>query len=225
MYWLLKNKSCVKVFISIIVLAFTAPAFSFGTYPSRIIPTGTVSMYQGNTKVGEFTAEAPLPEGSLLECNGKCGVKMNDTYMVAKDKSVFSITNSERRRELRVNKGMIYFALSALPLPLEFQTPAGIITVQRLILNAASDGNLLKGYVSVTQTETEVGVIEGGSMLVLTPKDETMIKTGKRIILAQQPEGGVSLTTMAAVGGIILGGTLLLGALDDDDQGPASPAE
>jgi len=87
-----------------------------------------------------------------------------------------------------VNKGMIYFALSALPQPLQFRTAAGVIDVEQLILNAASDGGLLKGYISATPERTELGVFEGGSMLVLTPKEETLIKSGKRIILAQQIE-------------------------------------
>jgi hypothetical protein len=224
---ILKNKLFVKVFTTIIAVTFAAPAFAFESHPSRIIPDGTVYVYEGDTKVGEFTAESPLPEGSMLTCNGKCGVKMDDTYMVATDKSAFSISHKDGKKELRVNKGTIYFALSALPQPMKFRTAAGVIDVEQLILNAASDGGLLKGYISATPERTELGVFEGGSMLVLTPKEETLIKSGKRIILAQQIEeeeddddSGLFWIPLGMAAGMVL-----LGASLDDDKKAASPAE
>jgi len=63
-------------------------------------------------------------------------------------------------------------------------------------------------------------------MLVLTPKEETLIKSGKRIILAQQIEGeedddsGLFWIPLGMAAGMVL-----LGASLDEDKKAASPAE
>jgi hypothetical protein len=186
--------------IIIILFSFVAEDFSLGAYSGRIIPMGRVSVYKGDQKVGEFNEEAPFPEGFVLECNKQCVVKLDDLYLVAADKSMFSVTTKTYRRELRIEEGTIYFALRTLPRSLAIITAEGDFTVHEVRLNASSDGNFLKGYVSVKPATTEIGVIEGGSMLVSTTEGEKIIKAGERITIAQVD-------------------------LDIDDQGVEAPAK
>ena len=54
-----------------------------------------------------------------------------------------------------------------------------------ILLNAATVSSPLKGYVSVKQNSSELGIITGGSMIVSTQQGEMMIESGQRIILAQ----------------------------------------
>ena len=186
---LLKEKTLAKMVIAVAILAFATVAYSSELNLARIMPTGTVSVFQGDQKVGEFSKEAPLPEGCLLSCKGKCGVKMDHLYFVATDGSRFSVIGKEDVRVLNIEKGTIYFILSALPKTLVFKTPHGTFTTDAVMLNVSTDGGFLQGYVSVTQEDTELGVIEGGSMSVSTVKGEKMIQPGNRIILAQATMG------------------------------------
>jgi hypothetical protein len=69
-----------------------------------------------------------------------------------------------------------------MPHSLVFVTPGGVVTAQQLILNAAADGGLLKGYVAVTGDSAEIGVFEGGSVLVSTVSGETTIQSGNNLL-------------------------------------------
>ena len=189
MSWVYKNKRCLKAFIVIVLIAFSTSGLASNFDSGRIIPGGKVLIYRGDQQVGELTAEAPFPDGALLACDGDCGVRMDGLLLVGADKSLFSVTTQAYSRELLVREGTVYFALSKLPHSLVFVTPNGAVTAQQLILNAAADGGLLKGYVTVTGESAEIGVFEGGSMLVSTVAGETTIQSGKKIVLAQTDEG------------------------------------
>ena len=183
-----KSKSCIKAVVTIVSLAFATAGFASGLYPARIMPTGKVFVYQGSKIVSELSAEAPLPEGYLLLCDGKAGVKMDGLYWVAADKSLFSVTTKADSLEFELQEGTAYFALSALPRPLVFITPHGVFTVQEAMLNASTDGALLKGYVASTSKGTEIGVIEGGSLLISSSEGEKLVQAGNRIKVAQNTD-------------------------------------
>jgi len=152
----------------------------------RIIPKGKVTLFQGDQKVGEFRSEAPFPEGAFLSVQGECGVKMSDLYLVAIDKSLFSVKTDPDARKLSVKTGTVYFALSSMPHILVFKTPDGVVTTHQILLNASSESGLLQGYVSVTDTVTKVGVLEGGSLLLSMGDGETKrINAGQELRLAQ----------------------------------------
>ncbi|MFO7738457.1 MAG: hypothetical protein R6V46_08290, partial [Desulfatiglandaceae bacterium] len=125
-----KKKLSVKVIIAILLVSFPATVFSAGLNAGRLLPMGKVSAYNGDQKVAEFSAEAPFPESTLLACDGRCGVRMKDLYLVAIDKSVFSITTETHSRELTVQEGSVYFAVSDLNRPFIFNTPGGVVTAQ-----------------------------------------------------------------------------------------------
>lgn len=151
----------------------------------RIYPTNKVTLYHGDKKVGVYTKEAPLPDGSIISTDGRCGVKLDNWYLVGEDQSVFSINTSGRQRNLFVKEGIVYFKTSAMKRSFSFITPAGAITVQTIRLNAAYSDPSIKGYVAVADNQSEVGVAEGGAMDVLTPDGLMTIQSGKKIILSQ----------------------------------------
>jgi len=165
--------------------ALVLPGFSSDFKSARIYPTGKITIYSGDRRVGEFSKEAPFPEGFLIAADGKCGVKMEHIYLVAEDRSLFSVVTSANPRKLLVKEGTIYFAISKMSHSLSFITPSGSVAVLDILLNAATVSAQLKGYVSVKQNSSELGIIKGGSMIVSTQKGEMMIESGQRIILAQ----------------------------------------
>ncbi|MGD8548882.1 MAG: hypothetical protein PVJ45_04615 [Desulfobacterales bacterium] len=180
------NQTKFKVIAIFALLAFASTTFASGLSVGRIIPNGKVTLFQGKQKVGEFSSEAPFPKGALLSVQGECGVKMSDLYLVAKDKSLFSIKTDPDSRKLAVKTGTVYFALSAMPHILVFQTPDGVITTHHILLNASAQSGLLKGYVSVADAITRVGVLEGGSILLSVGDGETKkINAGQELRLAQ----------------------------------------
>jgi hypothetical protein len=203
---------------------------------ARIYPTGKITIYSGNQRVGEFNKEAPFPEGFLIAADGKCGVKMEDIYLVAEDKSLFSVATSANLRKLLIKEGTLHFAVSKMSHSLSFITPSGSLAVLDILLNAATDSPQLKGYVSVKQKSSELGIIKGGSMIVSTQQGEMMIASGQRLILTQadmdvgapeeketieekegkEEKAGISKKTkiiLGAIGGaVVLGGVAALAA-------------
>jgi hypothetical protein len=110
---------------------------------------------------------------------------MEDIYLVAEDKSLFSVATSANQRELLIKEGTLHFAVSDMSRSLNFITPFGTIAVLDILLRAATDSPQLKGYVSVKQNGSEIGIIGGGSMIVSTQQGEMMIESGKKLTLAQ----------------------------------------
>ncbi len=181
-----KNKTRLSVITVFVILMFASTGFSAGSSAGRILPKGTVSLFHDNQKIGEFSSEAPLPEDTLMSVQGQCGVKLSDLYLVAVDKSLFSVTTDSESRRLTVKTGIVYFALSALPRALVFQTPDGVITTHEVMLKAASNGQSLKGYVFVEEGITRVGVLEGGTMLMMVDDGQPIaIDAGRELRLAQ----------------------------------------
>ncbi|MCK5205150.1 MAG: hypothetical protein KAR15_14805 [Desulfobacterales bacterium] len=164
-----KNTLILKVFVVFVSFAFATAGFA-----ARIIPTGKVSIIKDGKVVGEFSQEAPLPEGSLLKCDGQCAVKTDDAYMVAEPGTVFSVSPMANSNELLVQEGTVYFSVTESSRPIQFNTPGGVVTTRETSLT----GSELKGYVRVSGNETEIGVIEGGTMTVETSSGEMAITPG-----------------------------------------------
>lgn len=218
-----------------------------GAGSDRIYPTGKVALWGGDRVVGLYTQEAPLPNGTILSTEGRCGIRLNDLYLVAEDQSVFSINTAGRQRDLFIRQGSVYFKTRGMKHTLTFFTPNGTVSVQRIRLNVAFDNAFLKGYVSVTGERSELGVAEGGSMDVFTDDGLVTIQAGKKIILAQadmdiglpeeespateeppETEKGWSTGTKVAVGALSVGavaGILMgLGGGGDGGGGSVSPS-
>ena len=110
---------------------------------------------------------------------------MENVYFVAEDRSLFSVATAATLRKLQINEGTVYFAMTKNSPALSLITPSGNLTVLDILLNAATDSPQLKGYVSVKQNGSELGIIRGGAMIVSTQQGEMMIESGQRLILSQ----------------------------------------
>jgi len=181
----IRTQKSIAVIATLVVGLFTASQALWAMGPSRLLPNGNVKVYRGDQLVSVLSEEAPLPEGALLATEGQCGLRMDNLFLVADDGSQFSVATGDAGRELLIRQGTIYFAMSGASGPIAFHTPNGIVTTQRMILNASAEGGLLKGYVDATSEGTHIGVLEGGSLVVLTAEGERSIATGRQITLAQ----------------------------------------
>jgi hypothetical protein len=198
----------VMLTVIFLVLGFIPNAFSGDIQNSSLIPGDRVTVFRDGEKIAEYTKEMPVPEGSMLFCEGRCVVKLNEIAMVVEDKSTVGIDSQNNSRYLYVKDGTVYFGISAIPQPLVFLTPAGSVSANQVILKAAADTNMLEGYVSVGKNGSELGVIDGGSLRIATSDGQKILHPGQRILLAQADMGG----------GAAGGGT---GDDDDDDDDAA----
>lgn len=181
----LKNRIEIYVIVLLLTIAMLNPGVAVGAGLNRIYPTDKVTIYDGDKKVGVYTKEAPFPEGATISTSGRCAVKLGALFLVAEDQSVFSSNTSGRQRNLFIKDGNIYFKISKMRQPLTLITPNGEITVQSIRLDAALYDQSIKGYVAVTKGQSELGVVEGGSMDVLTDNGQVTIKSGSNLILSQ----------------------------------------
>ena len=226
-----RNKQFLKAFIVVVLVVFSTSALASNFGSARIMPEGKVLIYRGDRQVGELTTEAPLPNGDLLACEGDCAVRMDGLLLVGADQSLFSVTTRANSRDLLVKNGTVHFALSKMPQSLVIVTPRGAVTVRQLILNAAATGGPLKGYVAVSQESSEIGVTEGGAVLVSTAEGEATIPAGNKMVLAQtneaQAPGAQPATTTGgggswipfAVGGTVAGAAPIVFAIATDSDG------
>lgn len=231
-----KHPILLKIVVMVVALAFATAGFSANTSLARIIPSGKVFIIKNGKVIGEFSQEAPLPEGALLRCQGRCTVKMNDLYVVAEPDTVFSVQPMATRNELVVKQGTAYFSVSETSRPLTFKSPAGNAAMDKMSVT----GNALKGYMQVSGNQTEIGVIEGGTMIVETASGEMFITPGNQVTLALADPAaentvsgtgeGSGLFTNVALGaagaGVIIAGGIALSKLDwgDGSNGSGSPS-
>lgn len=166
--------------LGIWVFAQAAWAFSI----SRIIPNGRVEAYSNGQVVQVYTSEAPFPEGHMLKTQGRCRVRLDAFYLVADDQSIFGIRDQNGERMLTIEQGMVYFALSELPGNLVFQTPAGVFPARQIVIHAAGQG-VMKAYLDIQSDQTQIGVLEGGYMVVSTSEGDHKIDPGHQITIAQ----------------------------------------
>jgi hypothetical protein len=187
-----KKTLTLKVFVVLLSLAMTTAGFSANAGSARIIPDGTVSIIENGQVVGQFSQESPLPEGSLLRCEDKCAIKIDDAYMVVDPGTEFSVTPAANSTGLYVKTGTVYFAITESSNPIQITTPSGDATTGDLTMT----DNELRGYVRVSGNETEIGVIGGGTMMVETTSGDMAVTPGNAITIASMGSG----TSGAAAG-------------------------
>ena len=176
-----KFKTLTWIFAFAFMLAGMAQAYPI----ARIIPSGKIKVYRNDQLVQVLQEESPLPTGAMLGAEGNCGLRMDNLFMVAEDGSLFSVQEGSGATQFKIEKGALFFAANSQTGTLVFETPAGIINTQQMIIQASAGSAMLKGFVDVSGGNTMMGVLEGGSMIVSTPDGEKMIATGKQITLAQ----------------------------------------
>jgi hypothetical protein len=244
-----KNTLILKVLVVFMSIAMTTVGFSARTNLARVIPMGKVSIIKDGKVVGEFSKEAPLPEGSMLRCEDKCALKLDDKYMVVDPGTEFSVTPAAGHTELYVKEGTVYYAMNESSSPLQIDTPNGEAATGDLTMTDPE----VRGYVRVSGNETEIGVIEGGTMMMETESGEMAVTSGNAITTtavgsetsgasadraAATKTGGLTRNQKFAVGAgsvavLTAGGIALAsgsggsggsgGGGDDDDGSPSSP--
>jgi hypothetical protein len=231
-----KHILILKLFVIFVSFTMTTAGFSASVNSARIIPNGKVSLIKNGKVVGELTKEAQLPKGYILRCEAKCAVKIDDLYLVAEPDTVFAVDRIATGNELMVQDGTVFFAISETSPPLEFNTPAGVITTREAALTESE----LSGYVRVAGNEIEIGVIGGGTMNVETDDGLMAIGPGKQITIAlvdpsksvaaaegQGPLGSNTNYILGAVGaGLLAAGGIALATTSSDggsDGSPSSP--
>ena len=205
-----KNLICLISFFCIVGFVGSSIAASIGTM--QIIPEGKVYVYSGDQKIAELTAESPIPQGKILKVDGQCGVKLDSLYLVATDKSALSIRIEKRGQEIFVKKGKIYFGITDIPGPITLFTPKGGVVAQQVILKTSSQPSMLEGYIDVSEKEAEIGVTNGGAMIISTADGEITINQGERFLLAQAQvpvkAGGAAKASGVAAAGQLSGGSI-----------------
>ena len=245
-----KNTLILKVLVVFMSIAMTTVGFSARTNSARVIPTGKVSIIKDGKVVGEFSKEAPLPEGSMLRCEDKCALKLDDKYMVVDPGTEFSVTPAAGHTELYAKEGTVYYAMNESSSPLQIDTPNGEAATGDLTMTDSE----VRGYVRVSGNETEIGVIGGGTMMMETASGEMAVAPGNAITIAavgsetseaaadgaaaektggltrnQKYAFGAGTAAVLAAGGVALaigsggGGGGGGGGGDNDDGSPSSP--
>jgi len=237
--WIRKNRLLAEAMVVFALICFTAPGFAADPFAGRILPTQKVSFFTDGQKVAQYTAEAPLPWDTLVKCEGRAGVRINGMALVFEDGSSFMVSRTENGNALDIKSGTAYFAFATLPEGLTFGTPQATVVPEAMMLNASTGNQMLKGYVKVGESASELGVLEGGKLMVRTPDGTHTINTGQRIILAQSKVkgggaaggGGTVGYSTGAIVGMSLVGAGLLGATiygidrwkSDDEGSPLNP--
>ena len=184
-----RNTIILKILVVFLSFAMVTAGFSAGANSGRIIPSGKVSIIKDGQVVGEFSNEAPLPEGSLLRCEEQCAVRLDDAYMVVEPGTEFSITSTAESHQLYVQEGTVFYSLSESSRPLQFSSPAGEATTGDLTMTDRE----LNGYVRATETATEIGVIGGGTMMLATASGDMAVTPENAVTM-----GGSDSDTAAA---------------------------
>lgn len=236
--WIRKHRLLAEAMVVLALICFTAPGFAADPFAGRILPTQKVTFFSDGEKVGQYTAEAPLPWDTLVKCEGRTGVRVNEMFLVFEDGSSFIISQTGTGSELNMKSGTAYFAFATLPEGLTFVAPQGFVVPEVMLLNASTGNQMLKGYVKVDKSASEVGVLEGGKLVVRTADGKHTINTGQRIILAQSKvkdskagagddEDGNRTGTYVAMGitgGVLLGGLIWgIDRMRTDDYKEVSP--
>jgi len=218
------------------------PALSTAGKPVvRMIPMGSVSLLSDGKEVRQFKSEVPLPDGLLMVGEGQCVIQSNGLQLVVQKNAVFALEEQAKQWNLSIKQGRIDFAIRSDAKPVTFKTPHDVIQTQQAVAKVSSEG-LVKGFVLVTEDETQLGLLEG-TLRASGTGGSRIIEAGKGISLAQASppgavggggagatagaEGGIGGMSWTAIGvglgatGAVLGGTIAaLTSTGDDEMSP-----
>jgi hypothetical protein len=233
----LRKNGLVQGVVLLFVLALCGSAVAAGLDGARVLPEGKLNIFERNQKVGELSSEAPLPVGKMLQSSRKCGVRMEGIYLVSTENTKFSVRALSGGTDIFVEQGRLYFALGELGAPLSFSTPKDTANVESAVIEVSSGKFGVKGYLLCQDGRMEIGVMEGGKLVLVNSSGRQVLEPGQRVMVqnaqAALGEGGADagrseelqtkIIAGAAVGAVI-GGLILIDPFDDDDHaGGTSP--
>jgi hypothetical protein len=200
---------CVSVlFVSLLI---AQPVFVHAGAPVRLIPSGNVSVLSDGKEVNTFQSEVPMPQGSLLLCNGTCLVQTQNLQLVAQDKAVFALADGKDGWDLTIKSGRIDFAMPAKAKPISFHTPQDVFKADRVVMPAETEV-VARGHVSVTDAGTELAM-ESGSVQVASADGTQVIQAGQQVLLAKAGIDRKKEATVAAAAGVAGAGAAAGGGL------------
>lgn len=215
------------------------PMLSWAGSGARVIPQGKISLLEEGKEATQFQSELPLPEGTLMLCNGNCLVQTQNLQLVAQDRAVFALAEGKARWDLTVKSGQVDFATRADAKPISFHTPFDTIQVEQAIVPASSAA-MVRGSIKVSDTESVLSVREG-TLQVMGPDGTVLVQPGQGIRLAAAPAttgatagiagkgettyAGLTATTWALIGLGVAAAIAIPVALSSGggDEGPVSP--
>ncbi len=171
------------VVLVVAALFIVQPVLTMAASPVRVIPAGKVSVLSDGKEVSQFKSEMPLPQGSMMACDGKCLVQTQGLQLVARDKAVFALSETQSRWDLAVKTGEIDFAIGVNAKQIAFHTAHDLIQVQEAIIPASSEG-LVRGTIVVTESQTRMTVTQG-ALRVVGHDGEQLVQSGQIFTLAQ----------------------------------------
>lgn len=197
-------------------LLIVQPVFSWAGTGARVIPQGKVSLLEEGKEVSQFQSELPLPEGTLMLCNGSCLVQTQSLQLVAQDRAVFALAEGKARWDLTVKSGQVDFSMRPDAKPVSFHTPHDTMAAERAIMPAGSTARV-RGSVRVTERESLLSIQEG-ALQVMSPDGTMLVQPGQALRLAAAPAAatstrsttyaGLTDTQWAIVGGIAGAGVI-----------------
>ena len=150
---------------------------------ARVIPQGKVSLLEEGKEATQFQSELPLPEGTLMLCNGNCLVQTQNLQLVAQDRAIFALAEGKARWDLTVKSGQVDFAMRADAKPISFHTPLDTIQMEQAIV-PVSGAAMVRGSIKVGEAESVLSVQEG-SLQVMGPDGTVLVQPGYGVRLAQ----------------------------------------
>ena len=190
------SRTLVLILAMLMVLQ---PVLSMAGTGARVIPQGKVSLLEEGKEVTQFQSEMPLPEGTMMLCNGNCLVQTQSLQLVAQDRAVFALAEGKARWDLTVKSGQVDFALRPDAKPISFHTPLDTIQAERAIV-PASTGAMVRGSIKVTETESVLSVQEG-VLQVMSPDGTQLVQPGQGMRLAAAPATTGATASVAGAGG------------------------
>ena len=176
----MKCISRTMVFI-LATLLIVQPVFSWAGTGARVIPQGKVSILEEGKEATQFQSELPLPEGTLMLCNGNCLVQTQSLQLVAQDQAVFALAEGKAQWDLTVKSGQVDFAMRPDGKPISFHTPLDTIQMERAIMPASGTG-MVRGSVVVSKTDSNL-VVREGTLQVMGPDGTMLVQPGQAIRL------------------------------------------
>lgn len=204
-----------KFMVSVLAtLLIVQPVFSWAGTGARVIPQGKVSLLEEGKEVSQFQSELPLPEGTLMLCNGNCLVQTQSLQLVALDEAVFALAEGKASWDLTVKSGQVEFAMRPDGKPIAFHTPHDTIQMERAIVPASGTA-MVKGSITVSETESTLAVREG-TLQVMGPDGTLLVPAGQGIRLVAAGTSAKSVAkddTMTIAGITAKKTTWLIGAV------------
>lgn len=159
------------------------PMLTWAGPSARVIPNGMVSLLEGGKATNQFKSEFPLPEGTMMLCNGSCVVQTPKLQLVAQNQATFAVAEGKDLWDVTVKMGRIDFAVRSGAKPIAFHTPHDTLQTEQAIMPADTAG-MVKGHILVTETESVLSVQEG-ALQVSSKEGPQLIQPGTSIKLAQ----------------------------------------